>query len=541
MLSSAYLGNNPNTVKSFEAWIGREVDFVRAHTGEANWSDYVTSVDWVGSQLSKAGRPLVWTVPMFPHGGNMKDAAAGAYNHHYAKIAQSVVARSGGQDEIIMRFGEEFNGSWMPWAAKGREAEYIATFRHMADAFRSASDKFRLEWNVNIGEGMDPAKAYPGDRYVDIISMDFYYDTRWDSKDPIAAWNHFVDRPWGLQWLEDFAEARGKPTAYSEWGVDHDGAGPFIRKAFEWFQDHDVVYQSYWNSNQDFKGALDLGTRPKAAAEFVKQMRAEADADGPAKAPPAKPSPQPAPEEAPKGAPEPEPEPAPERGPEPDASSEAPPAALLKAIAALPPPASGASKTWKAGTAGPDRLVGDDRNNHLNGLDGQDRTVGGRGDDTHVVEQTRDAVVEKASQGIDTVQSWAERYTLPQHVENLTLLKASGIRGTGNALDNRITGGKGDDVIDGAGGSDWLTGGLGHDTFVFRGRGGRDTVTDFDAGAGRGDVIHLVGTALRGFEDAREAAVQIGDDTAILVGSTDSILLLGVARDELARDDFLFS
>ena len=272
MLSGAYLGNNPETVTSFEAWLGTEVDFVRAHTGRANWSDYLSSVDWVGDRMAQSGHPIVWTVPMFADGGSLGAAAEGRYEEYHKAVAATILEISGAQDDIVVRFGEEFNGWWFPWAAEDRADTYVAAFRSMVDAFRSVSDKFTFEWNVNIGENMDPATAYPGDDYVDIISMDFYYNTKWHDTNASDAWNDFVNARWGLQWLEDFAASRGKPTAYSEWGVSHDGAGPFIAKAFDWFAKHDVVYQSYWNSNADFPGKLSDGQYPAAGAEYRAQM-----------------------------------------------------------------------------------------------------------------------------------------------------------------------------------------------------------------------------------------------------------------------------
>ena len=60
----------------------------------------------------------------------------------------------------------------------------------------------------------------------------------------------------GLQWLEDFASTHKKPTAYPEWGVNFDRAGPYIERAAQWFSGHNVLYQSVWNSNDAFPGKL---------------------------------------------------------------------------------------------------------------------------------------------------------------------------------------------------------------------------------------------------------------------------------------------
>jgi Ca2+-binding RTX toxin-like protein len=63
---------------------------------------------------------------------------------------------------------------------------------------------------------------------------------------------------------------------------------------------------------------------------------------------------------------------------------------------------------------------------------------------------------------------------LPTGVENLTLASGAGaINGTGNALDNVITGNQSANV---------LTGGGGNDTFVFDATFGKDVIADYNPG-----------------------------------------------------------
>ncbi|MDR7038600.1 hypothetical protein J2X36_003370 [Methylobacterium sp. BE186] len=260
-------GNDPSDVERFEAWFGGKPDFIRAHGGRADWSDYVNSLSWLAGQFSNLKLPLYWNVPMFANGGTLEEAASGAYDTYYVQAAQRLLAASPTNEVIYVRVGEEFNSGWMPWAAEGHEQSFIGAFRSFVESFRSVSSLFRFEWNVNIGGTIDPAKAYPGDAYVDVVGMDFYYNVTWDPKDPVQAWNYMVQRPYGLQWLESFAASHGKPTAYSEWGINSDAAA-YIEKAAEWFQRHDVLYQSYWDSNSDFAGRLSEDQYSAAAAAY---------------------------------------------------------------------------------------------------------------------------------------------------------------------------------------------------------------------------------------------------------------------------------
>jgi len=85
-----------------------------------------------------------------------------------------------------------------------------------------------------------------------------------------------VNSQYGLQWIEDFASARKKPTAYPEWGVNSDAAGPYIEKAAQWFSKRNVLYQSVWNSNDAFPGKLTDHQYPEAASAYIKSFGAKA-------------------------------------------------------------------------------------------------------------------------------------------------------------------------------------------------------------------------------------------------------------------------
>ncbi len=91
---------------------------------------------------------------------------------------------------------------------------------------------------------------------------------------------------------------------------------------------------------------------------------------------------------------------------------------------------------------------------------------GGAGDDTYLVDNYLDQVVEYDGQidtgGDDTVIASAG-YSLPQFIENITLTGAANYA-YGNTLDNVIHGGDNDDLLYGWGGDDKLYGGDGNDT-----------------------------------------------------------------------------
>jgi hypothetical protein len=264
-----YMANEPPELPKVEQWLGRPLDGIQVHTGGANWADWESSIAWEVELWKNIARPIFWSVPLMPEGSSLSEAAAGQYDSHYRKAAKLLAAASLTQRKVYVRTGWEFNAEWMPWSAIGKAESYAEAYRHFVKAFRAESPKFLFEWTPNQGDhGVDPATCYPGDAYVDVIGMDFYYDMRWDPKDPLVAWQGKVGGTYGLQWLEDFAHLHKKRTAYPEWGVMTNDAGPYIQKAAEWFSAHDVVYHSYWNSNAAYAGKLSDGQYHDAGQVF---------------------------------------------------------------------------------------------------------------------------------------------------------------------------------------------------------------------------------------------------------------------------------
>jgi Ca2+-binding RTX toxin-like protein len=164
------------------------------------------------------------------------------------------------------------------------------------------------------------------------------------------------------------------------------------------------------------------------------------------------------------------------------------------------------------GDAGDDWLMGEDGRDYLHGglgndlLDGgasNDSMVGCAGDDTYVVNNTTDVVLERTGEGIDTVLS-SVTYAIGSYVENLTLTGTGAINGTGNGGHNRIigngaanilSGGNGNDILDGGAGNDTLAGGQGADTYLFGLGGGSDLISNADTDLGADRLVFGGGIA----------------------------------------------
>ncbi len=108
------------------------------------------------------------------------------------------------------------------------------------------------------------------------------------------------------------------------------------------------------------------------------------------------------------------------------------------------------------GLGGGDQIVGLAGHDVLDGGTGADVLTGNLGNDTYIIRESGDVVIEAADEGMDTIQS-SITYTLGANLEHLTLIGNAAVNGTGNDLDNVLTGNSAANA---------LTGGQGNDTYV---------------------------------------------------------------------------
>ena len=105
--------------------------------------------------------------------------------------------------------------------------------------------------------------------------------------------------------------------------------------------------------------------------------------------------------------------------------------------------------------------------------------VGGRGDDTYIVNDIGVVISESRNGGTDLVQASVD-YTLGDWLENLELTGTDDLSGTGNTLNNSILGNDGANLLSGLEGDDILSGGGGDDTLL---GGDGDDILSGDAGS----------------------------------------------------------
>ncbi len=109
-------------------------------------------------------------------------------------------------------------------------------------------------------------------------------------------------------------------------------------------------------------------------------------------------------------------------------------------------------------------ILGNSGDNFINGGIGADYMEGGDGNDTYVIDNAGDFVVEFADGGNDTVEVGFS-YVAGNNIENIHLTGSANIDATGDAGDNELVGNAGNNRIDGGAGADWMAGGAGNDTY----------------------------------------------------------------------------
>ena len=102
--------------------------------------------------------------------------------------------------------------------------------------------------------------------------------------------------------------------------------------------------------------------------------------------------------------------------------------------------------------------------NTLTSNTGVDLLAGGAGDDTYVVNNAADYVLENTNEGTDTVHATVH-FALTASVENLVLDGSADLQGYGNADANTLTGNSGNNLLNGGAGADTMSGGAGNDTY----------------------------------------------------------------------------
>ena len=273
----------PAAYENFGSWRGGAPDVAMTYTFRDSW-DAIIRMPRVYERWHDLPPhlTLVVSVGMIPDtGATLAECADGAYDAKWRAFGRGL-ADAHLADRTVIRLGWEFNGLWVPWAAR-RPKDYVACWRRVVRSAEIAAPGLLWDWCVNRGRssvGIDPRQAYPGDRYVDIVGVDSF-----DGYPPAttrSGWREQVAGEFALQFWADFARSHRKGfsvpewAVYSgkEWGPNGGGDNPaYIARMFAFFRRNaDVLtYETYFNEPDEYqRGALELN--PRSAGEYREQF-----------------------------------------------------------------------------------------------------------------------------------------------------------------------------------------------------------------------------------------------------------------------------
>ncbi len=252
-------GNYPADVNAWGTFTGREIGVAIVFTSRKDWHSLV-SADWPTAAFARDKFPgeLSIAQPPFPENGDEATCASGAYDSYWRTFGATLTKF--GRVDAYVRLGWEFNGAFNYWHVRNVET-WKTCFRRTVTAIRSTAPTVKIDWNMNAhtdslpGSGQDVWDAYPGDQYVDVVSIDSY-DFFPPSIDE-ESWDRQCHQRSGLCTVIQFAHDHGKKFAVPEWGVAWSNGGgkdnPFyVSKMHEMFVANaaNLAYEAYYNTSE---------------------------------------------------------------------------------------------------------------------------------------------------------------------------------------------------------------------------------------------------------------------------------------------------
>ncbi|OWF47696.1 uncharacterized protein LOC110454029 [Mizuhopecten yessoensis] len=141
------------------------------------------------------------------------DVVAHWLNHLYDSHGKKI--------PVIFRPFHEMNGNWFWWGTNSRTKntahEYILLYRYVVEYLRDQKGVHNVLYAYSPGKlhhNTDYMTYYPGDDYVDVLGMDFYYSTHTTDPDVLTQY---------MQLVTDFAHSKGKIAAITEIGLSDNG------------------------------------------------------------------------------------------------------------------------------------------------------------------------------------------------------------------------------------------------------------------------------------------------------------------------------
>ena len=197
-----------------------------------------------------------------PLGANTRQIANGQFDSYIKNFADQV--RSYGKI-IHIRLMHEMNGNWYSWgigdSSVNTNQSYIQSWQHIVNIFRQeGATQAKFIWCINhysVGANASTTAAYPGDNYVDYMSIDGY---NWGTTRPWGGWQSF-DQIFGPAY-QDLTKISHKPIIISEWASTEVGGSKaaWINDSFQRLGSgsyNQIVETDWFNESKETSWAIE--------------------------------------------------------------------------------------------------------------------------------------------------------------------------------------------------------------------------------------------------------------------------------------------
>ncbi|MEP6560296.1 MAG: hypothetical protein ABJD68_04360, partial [Nakamurella sp.] len=266
---------------SVAAWRGDPLDVVTtwsdnsAVNAENMWQFTAASGElrnWGGDVDIAVG--AIWS------GNTWAQAASGGMDATWSAIlnkGKQVMTGNRADNVMYIRFAHEMNGNWYTHSVKAADianfkAAWIRFYNLKQAIFPQAKLVFGTNGNTS-GQSYDWRSLWPGDRYVDVYSTDWYSNHWKMSGNSTGVKVDSYGAPVGLESHRAFAQAHGVPLAISEWGDNWNETGDspaYIQDMHNFFVANGgtgagkVLYEDLFNNIQ---GDHQFDLFPKSASK----------------------------------------------------------------------------------------------------------------------------------------------------------------------------------------------------------------------------------------------------------------------------------
>ncbi len=280
-----------------EQTIGITYNCIETFNAGSAWSDWVSpwvthnpsaSSFYVWLRADPTGHQIIITQTLIPTSVStdpnwLAECATGDFNTYATQLATNLVSTGFGYS--VIRLGPEMNGDWeidSLGATAASWQQWGQCFAQEVTAMRAvAGGDFLFDWNVNAGTDtkIPFADYYPGNAYVNIIGVDAYDESAGVVAIPAVGqpgrFAALAAEPGGIDAVDAFAAANGKPLSIPEWGVmSTQGDDPaYVTGMGSFVATHDVAYESYYDVGDANVYQLDPGQAPLSLAAYALQQR----------------------------------------------------------------------------------------------------------------------------------------------------------------------------------------------------------------------------------------------------------------------------